>query len=322
MTKILIDTNIFLGLYESNEDTVDIFKDIEKIKTKLVIPQQIYDEFLRNRDRILRTLIQNIKNADQKGMHLTALIRHLAEYESLKDAKRELSQINNTLIQKIEEMISDPTKDPIFSRFTELYVSRSVSKIKKSDALIQKAFLRKLSGNPPVSPKQDTIGDEIIWESILEHVNDDLILVTRDGTYKAHSTFLIEEYRKATGKSLSIFDKMSDALKKVGEAPSDKLVQFEKEREQLTSTNAMPCLTLGELAAEQLISTNAIPYLTLGGLAAKQLTSINAIPYLTLGELAAYLTLSERAAKHTSDKTPREEGDDGQEPQAGDSSKQ
>ena len=92
MTKILIDTNIFLGLYESNEDTVDIFKDIEKIKTKLVIPQQIYDEFLRNRDRILRTLIQNIKNANQKGMHLTALIRHLAEYESLKNAKRELSQ--------------------------------------------------------------------------------------------------------------------------------------------------------------------------------------------------------------------------------------
>ncbi|KAF5071360.1 PIN domain protein [anaerobic digester metagenome] len=230
MTKILIDTNIFLGLYESNEDAVDIFRDIEKIKAKLVIPQQIYDEFLRNRDRILRTLIQNIKNANQKGMHLTALIRHLAEYESLKNAKRELSQINNTLIQKIEEMISDPAKDPIFSRFTKLYKSRSVSKIKKNDALIQKAFLRKLSGNPPISPKQGTIGDEIIWESILEHVNDNLILVTRDGTYKAHSTFLIEEYRKKTGRSLSIFDKMSDALKKVGEAPSDKLVQFEEEQ--------------------------------------------------------------------------------------------
>jgi len=59
-----------------------------------------------------------------------------------------------------------------------------------------------------------------------------LILVTRDGTYEAHSTFLTEEYRERTGKSLSIFDKMSAALKKVGEAPSDKLVQFEEEQKK------------------------------------------------------------------------------------------
>lgn len=233
MTKILIDTNIFLGLYESNKDTVDIFKDIGKIKTKLVLPQQIYDEFLRNRDQILRKLIKDIDDANKKGMHLTALIRHSAEYKPLNDAKKKLSEMNDTLIQKIEEMISDPTKDPIFSRFTKLYKSKQVTTIDRSDALIQKAFFRKLSGNPPISPKQDSIGDEIIWESILEHVNDNLILVTRDGTYKAHSTFLTEEYRERTGRSLSIFDKMSDALKKVGEAPSDKLVQFEEEQRTL-----------------------------------------------------------------------------------------
>jgi len=232
MTKILIDTNIFLDVYRSNKDTIDVFEDIEKIKTKLVLPQQIYDEFLRNRDQILRTLIQDIKNANQNGMHLTPLIQHLAEYESLSDAKRELSQINNTIIQKIKEMISDPTKDPIFSRFTKLYKSKEVTTIEKSDTLIKKAHLRKLCGNPPVSQQKDTIGDEIIWESVLEHIDDDLILVTRDGTYEAHSTFLTEEYRERTGKSLSIFDKMSAALKKVGEAPSDKLVQFEEEQKK------------------------------------------------------------------------------------------
>jgi len=36
MTKIFIDTNIFLGLYESNEDTIEILKILKKVKDKLV----------------------------------------------------------------------------------------------------------------------------------------------------------------------------------------------------------------------------------------------------------------------------------------------
>ena len=34
---------------------------------------------------------------------------------------------------------------------------------------------RKLLGNPPTSPDKHTIGDEIIWEMILENIKDDYI---------------------------------------------------------------------------------------------------------------------------------------------------
>ncbi len=60
--KILIDSNIFIDLYESNEDTLSIFHDLEKIKTNLVVPQQIIDEVIRNRDErlfVLSTLINS-----------------------------------------------------------------------------------------------------------------------------------------------------------------------------------------------------------------------------------------------------------------------
>lgn len=57
--KIIIDTNIFIDLYGSNEETLLIFNDLEKIKSNLVIPQQIIDEFIRNRDKNLSALSPN-----------------------------------------------------------------------------------------------------------------------------------------------------------------------------------------------------------------------------------------------------------------------
>ena len=66
----------------------------------------------------------------------------------------------------------------------------------------------------------------------MEHVTDDLILISRDGDFKDYSTFLIDEYRSKTEKSLFIVETLSEALKYVGEEPSDKLVQFEEEQKK------------------------------------------------------------------------------------------
>jgi len=62
MPKIFIDTNIFLGLYESNFNSLKIFKDIRQIEDNLVIPDQVYSEFVRNRDLILLRLINQVNS--------------------------------------------------------------------------------------------------------------------------------------------------------------------------------------------------------------------------------------------------------------------
>ncbi len=64
MTKIFIDTNLFLGLYWSDEDTGQIFGDIEALKPYLLFPDLVFDEFLRNRDRILDTHSRQIKKTE------------------------------------------------------------------------------------------------------------------------------------------------------------------------------------------------------------------------------------------------------------------
>jgi hypothetical protein len=62
---------------------------------------------------------------------------------------------------------------------------------------------------------------------LLEHVRDDLILITRDATYRNHATFLIREYREETGHRLRISETISGALIQVGLEPYEALLRFE-----------------------------------------------------------------------------------------------
>ena len=229
MTKILIDTNIFIGLYESNKDSIEIFQDIDKIKHQLVFSNQIYDEFLRNRDIVLQRLITQIKNINKVGMHSTSLISNTPEYIELKSIKNSFKGVTKDIITKIEKMIDDTDNDQIFCSFIKLYTDENVQIIERNDTLIHKAFYRKLTGNPPISNKTDTIGDEIIWESLLDNLDEDLIIISRDSTYKEHSTFLKEEYRVKTQKSLTICENLSDAFDLIGEEVSLQLLEFDEE---------------------------------------------------------------------------------------------
>lgn len=230
--KIVIDSNIFIGLYESNEDTLSIFNDLEKIKTYLVVPQQIIDEVIRNRDERL-FLLSTLINSQQFPTFSTSLIRDLNEFPKLKIIKGQFTRVKNKLKAQIDEMIADPEKDPIFKSFLKLIKDSNVIVIPVNDDLIKKAQQRKLKGNPPNNEKEVKIGDEIIWECILKNVQDDLILISRDSTYSSHKTFLTREFKQKTGKKLLFSKKISDALELVGKDASPELKQFEKEQQKI-----------------------------------------------------------------------------------------
>ena len=228
MTKILIDTNIFLGFYQAHSDTIKLFQEIKKIKNRLIFSDQIFDEFIRNRDVVLRRLVKDV-DKNKLSIPSSSLIQHLEEYSELKSVKSDYEKTSKKLKKRIEKMIEDPLEDPIYSIFIELYQDENVQKIKKDEEIIHLAHCRKLCGNPPISDKKDTIGDEIIWESILSNIDDNLIIVSRDSTYKDHDTFLREEYKNKTNKSLRICEDLSEAFDLIGTEPSDAVKSFDGE---------------------------------------------------------------------------------------------
>ena len=233
MTKILIDTNIFLGLYESNNDPITIFdEDISQLRSDLIFTDQIYDEFLRNRDKELEKLIALCKS-NKCILKSSSIIRSLSEFSKLIDIKNNFKDTNDLLIEKLQDIKDDIDTDTVFQSFLKLYNHSDVIKYEKSEEIIKGAHKRKLLGNPPMGNKQNTIGDEVIWETILANLKDDFIIVTRDRTYINHISFLRTEYYSITNKDLYIFENISDALKHLGKEGSNELNKFEEEQSKI-----------------------------------------------------------------------------------------
>ena len=91
-------------------------------------------------------------------------------------------------------------------------------------------------------PDKYSLGDEVIWELLIEHLNEDLIVVTKDHTFHDNLSLLGEEYQQRTGKKLLLVtERFSEALKVIGQAPSKELIEAEKQEEQRARPATPPC---------------------------------------------------------------------------------
>jgi hypothetical protein len=234
MVKIFIDTNLFLGLYDSDEDPMEIFGDVEAVHPSLIFPDMVFDEFVRNRDRILDRYGKMMKNHTIQGPDLPFFLQRLPAFPTLDRVRDEYNLVVQAMASDVQQMIVEADTDPIFDALSRLYSDPAVTVIRRTDAHIDRARQRKLIGNPPKSDRKETIGDELIWEMILDHVRDDLILVTRDATYRNHGTFLIREFHEKIGFRLSISETISGALRTLGIEPSGALLRFEGEQKPIS----------------------------------------------------------------------------------------
>lgn len=227
MTSVCIDTNLFLELYGTDEDPEGIFAEIRALREHLVFPDIIFDEFLRNRSKVLDRIADGLRRQEAGEPDIPALLRENPNVAVLHHTGEEYNRALRALHGDIQGMIVDPAADPIARAFRGLARDPAVRVFRRTEDLIMRAHRRKLLGNPPKSPGTDTIGDEVIWETLLANLGEDLIFVTRDLTYRYHIAYLTEEYRERAGGALEITDRISDALRIIGKPPSPALVRFE-----------------------------------------------------------------------------------------------
>jgi predicted nucleic acid-binding protein len=231
MTKVFLDTNIFLGFYYAEVDPRVLFGEIGQLKSHLLLPDIVYEEFVRNRDRILETFARSVHGADIEALPSSFLVAGTAEYEALRQMGEEYSRHIRNLGDRIESMVTDPETDPVYAAFAGLLHDPEVITLSRTESHVMRAHRRKLLGNPPKSERKTTIGDEVIWEMLLEQLerlDEDLILVTQDSTYRNHITYLKEEYRERTGKTLFVEDSISGSLYRTGFEPSEALLRYEE----------------------------------------------------------------------------------------------
>lgn len=217
MARVYVDTNIFMDFYQSAQDPIGVFAELLERAGSLVTTEQTLAEFERNRAQRLSALIDAFRKSVHFQPHTTTVIKSLAEWPHLLEKRDEFQKQARDVEARLTSFRDDPTTDPVYTKFLEVMRAKGVTTIPTTDALIARAHRRKLLGNPPSSPDKYTVGDELIWESLLEGCGEDLVIVSRDRTYTAHEAFLRDEYAKRTGKKLlDVSMVLTNALKRVG----------------------------------------------------------------------------------------------------------
>lgn len=213
-TKLFIDTNIFLGLYNSNDSgNVKAFmKTLFKNKKILITTEQSVNEYLRNRTRIINEF-KNTFIDPAATAHTSSFISSFSEYKDYLKCVKELKAHRKKVINKINSVLSDVKQDYIYESFVKLW--KAGNTLSTTDECINLATKRKILGNPPGGDKFSS-GDEVIWETLINTVKCNLVIVSKDRTYTQNKEFLQYEYRTKTGYELVICDTVHVALSSLG----------------------------------------------------------------------------------------------------------
>lgn len=147
----------------------------------------------------------------------------------IKSINEKIDVINKKLLDFTKNLEANKDIDIIYTWFKKIIDNKNILIYKSSTDIFSKAHMRNLSGNPPKSLKTKTICDEIIWETILANISDDLIIVSRDGTYSLYNYYLKAEFKEKVDKKLIITENLTDALKEIKEKASKETELFDKE---------------------------------------------------------------------------------------------
>nr|WP_232354931.1 PIN domain-containing protein [Pseudomonas aeruginosa] len=230
VTKLFVDTNIYLNFYRSANDRLSLFEELKKLEKTLIVSEQGYKEFQRNRTAQLNKLSAEFEKISSMSIYTTAIVKDMSEHQEAIRLQTQIREVGKKLKGKIEAMLEPkPGDDPVLDAYDDLI--KICTFIETKESLIVKAEMRKILGNPPTSPDRHSICDELLWEELIEFCDEDLIIVSNDKTFTENRKILKDEFSKAhPGKNLQIVKSVSDALRILGEV-SDRLEATEAEME-------------------------------------------------------------------------------------------
>lgn len=245
--KVFIDTNILLGLYHLSGPDLDELKKIIKLaendQLTVLMPQQVADEFWRNRERVIRDALDTFLKTKAQQF-LPNIIRSNPKASELRKAVDQVNSLVKTLKEDADSAINEHNL-PADSIIELLFKQCKPEPI--AHDVIERARLRKDLGNPP--GKADSLGDAVNWEWLLSQAdpNDDLTIVSADGDFESEllpstpKEFLVREWGQKSVGHLTLHKGLPELLKanfpdiKLSDE-IDKLAAIEKLEKSLSFT--------------------------------------------------------------------------------------
>src|SRR6056297_914624 len=183
--NLFLDTNVLLSFYHFNKDDT---KELKKLNTlvrdnsiKLLMTQQVIDEYYRNRTNKIKDSISKLKE-QRKAPKFPRIATSYKKYNDVIEAYKNYDKEYQNLIEKIYEDIKNFTL-PADSIIKDLFKLSTVLEVE--DFIIEKAKKRMIIGNPP--GKKNSHGDAINWETLLNNKDsiEELHFISIDADYES-----------------------------------------------------------------------------------------------------------------------------------------
>lgn len=210
------DTNVWLSFYHlSKDDLEELHKVAVLIDQKLLVlylPDQVKDEFWRNRDTKVAEAIKHLSSETISG----AFPQMCKQYEEYTELRNIIGKYKTTKGRLIEKLIADYEGEKLYADDVIQYLFSMAKRVMVTDDILLHAKLRFDLGNPP--GKDRSYGDAVNWECLIAEVpqNEDLYVITEDKDYFAKtkeglfSPYLQREWREKKAGKVRLYKTLFD----------------------------------------------------------------------------------------------------------------
>ena len=215
---VFLDTNVLLSFYHFASDDLDelqkLIAAIQSGSVVLVIPDQVRDEFSRNREAKIADALSRLRE-QRLNLQFPQICKDSQLYPHLRDAQRSFEKYHGLLVKEITDaagrgdLKADALIDQLFA----------VGKYCQTDNVtLTSAQLRLTLGNPP--GKNGSLGDAINWETLLRQVpsGQDLYFISDDKDFRSPvndarmSQYLTEEWERKKRSTVHYYTRISAFL--------------------------------------------------------------------------------------------------------------
>lgn len=184
-------------------------------KAKLYLPEQVIQEFHRNRDNKIADALKQLR--EQKlDLRFPQFSKEYDEFENLRKLQRDYSKLHADLIKKaVEDIKSESLKADKVIR--DLF--KNAISIPDDKSINELAQNRMAIGNPP--GKNGSLGDALNWEALLKNIpnGENLYFLTDDKDYASpidgnvFNTYLSREWKNNKKSEILFYKSLSEFFK-------------------------------------------------------------------------------------------------------------
>ncbi len=215
---LFLDANAYLGFFRLSDDNLErlqqLADSVRSDDTTLYLPDQVRDEFRRNRGAVISESLRFLENAKLPKSY-PRLFTNMEGYPELRATLDQFEDQRDELVDRVRGLAiaGDLHADRLIGTLFGL-----AQPVPTSDAILSAAIQRTQLGNPP--GKKGSIRDAVNWESLLVGVpvGAELILVSSDGDFSSSlqpaviDEYLAEEWQSGKQASATLHGNLSSVF--------------------------------------------------------------------------------------------------------------